>query len=79
MVFAITEHKHYKRCEYVKAEGRIDNYCVNELKAKFDEILEEGRSGIAFDVSDVGVFVADGYLLLLQTHKACKRANGKLV
>jgi anti-sigma B factor antagonist len=69
----------YKRCDYVKANGRIDTYTAPELEEKFNEILEAGKSGIVFDMNDVDFISSRGIWVLLETQKALKRAKGKLV
>jgi anti-anti-sigma factor len=79
MTFTITEHKSYKRCEYVKAKGRIDAHTASILKKKFDKILAAGKSGIVFDMEDVDFAATKGLWVLHDTHEACKRAKGKLV
>jgi anti-sigma B factor antagonist len=79
MIFAITEHKHYKHCDYVKVKGSIDEYTAQELKTKFDEILEVGTFRIIFDMSDVERIYKLGIFVLMQTNSACKSRSGKLV
>lgn len=69
----------YKRCDYVKAKGRIDTYTAPELEEKLNEILEAGKSGVVLDMNDVDFISSRGIWVLLETQKALKRAKGKLV
>lgn len=69
----------YKRCELVKAVGRIDSNTAPELEQAFNTILESGTSGIVFDMSEVNFISSRGLWVLLESQKACKRNRGKLV
>jgi anti-sigma B factor antagonist len=69
----------YKRCDVVKAEGRVDSNTAPELEKAFNEIIEDGKTGIVFDMQDVDFISSRGLWVLLETQKACKRGNGKLV
>jgi anti-sigma B factor antagonist len=69
----------YKRCDVVKAIGRIDSNTAPELEDAFNEIIDKGKTGIVFDMSEVDFISSRGLWVLLETQKACKRGNGKLV
>ncbi len=69
----------YKRCDLVRVSGRIDSHSAPELEATFNAVIEGGKSGIVFDMSDVGFISSRGLWVLLETQKACKKAGGKLV
>jgi anti-sigma B factor antagonist len=69
----------YKRCDVVKAEGRVDSNTAPELENVFNGIIDEGRTGIVFDMEDVDFISSRGLWVLLETQKACKRGNGKLI
>jgi anti-anti-sigma factor len=68
----------YKRCDLVKAEGRIDSNTAPKLEEAFNSILEAGKSGIVFDMGAVEFISSRGIWILLETQKLCKRAKGKL-
>jgi len=40
----------YKRCDLVKALGRVDSNTAPELEDAFNQILDSGRTGIVFDM-----------------------------
>ena len=69
----------YKRCDLVKAVGRVDSNTASELENAFNEVIESGKSGIVFDMSEVDFISSRGLWVLLETQKTCKRGNGKLV
>jgi anti-sigma B factor antagonist len=69
----------YKRCDLVKAVGRIDSNTAPDLENSFNEIIDGGKMGIVFDMSEVDFISSRGLWVLLETQKACKRGNGKLV
>jgi anti-anti-sigma factor len=69
----------YKRCDLVKAVGRIDSNTAPDLENAFNEIIDGGKMGIVFDMSEVDFISSRGLWVLLETQKACKRGNGKLV
>ncbi|HBX68016.1 MAG TPA: hypothetical protein DEH25_01125 [Chloroflexi bacterium] len=71
--------KQYKRCDLVKAVGRIDSNTAPELEKKFNEILDNGSSGVAFDMAEVDFISSRGLWVLLETQKTCKKNKGKLV
>jgi anti-sigma B factor antagonist len=69
----------YKRCDLVKAVGRIDSNTAPDLEKYFNEILDSGKSGIIFDMDEVDFISSRGLWVLLETQKACKKNRGKLV
>ncbi len=69
----------YKRCDVVWAEGRVDSNTAPELEKAFNEIIENGKMGIVFDMEKVDFISSRGLWVLLETQKACKRGNGKLI
>lgn len=69
-----------KRCDLVKATGRIDSATAPGLAEVFAEIHEEGRFRIVFDMSGVEFISSAGLRVLISTQKTCKRWNrGELV
>ena len=69
----------YKRCDLVKAIGRIDSNTAPDLEKFFNGILDNGKAGIVFDMDDVDFISSRGLWVLLETQKACKKNKGKLV
>jgi anti-sigma B factor antagonist len=69
----------YKRCDLVKAVGRIDSNTAPDLEKHFNDILDNGKSGIVFDMAEVDFISSRGLWVLLETQKACKKDKGKLV
>lgn len=69
----------YKRCDLVKAVGRVDSNTAPDLEKYFNEILDNGKSGIVFDMDEVDFISSRGLWVLLETQKACKKNKGKLV
>lgn len=69
----------FKRCDLVKAVGRVDSNTAPELEKAFNDILDSGRRGIVFDMGEVDFISSRGLWVLLETQKACKRGNGKLI
>jgi anti-sigma B factor antagonist len=72
--------KEYRRCDLVKAVGRVDSNTAPELKDAFEAITDDGRFRIVFDMSEVTFISSLGVWVLLETQKTCKRYNrGELV
>ncbi|MEJ2266860.1 MAG: STAS domain-containing protein [Anaerolineales bacterium] len=70
----------YKRCELVKADGRIDSYTAPELEEALNSVTANGTYKIVFDMSDVDFMSSKGWWVLIETQKKCKRYNrGELV
>jgi len=69
-----------KRCDLVKATGRIDSATAPRLAEVFAEIHEEGRFRIVFDMNGVEFISSAGLRVLISAQKTCKRWNrGELV
>jgi anti-sigma B factor antagonist len=69
----------YKRCDLVKAIGRIDSNTAPDLEKAFNHVIQGGKSGIVFDMSEVDFISSRGLWVLLETKKSCKKVNGRLV
>ena len=69
----------YKRCDLVKAIGRVDSNTAPDLEKAFNEIIDNGKSGIVFDMAEVDFISSRGLWVLLETQKTCKKSKGKLV
>lgn len=70
----------FKRCDLVKAVGRIDSSTAPQLADTFDAINEAGRFKIVFDMSEVDYISSAGLRVMINTQKTCKRWNrGEMV
>jgi len=69
----------YKRCDLVKAVGRVDSNTAPDLERAFNDIIDNGKSGIVFDMSEVDFISSRGLWVLLETQKVCKKNKGQLV
>lgn len=70
----------FKRCDVVKATGRIDSHSAPRLTDAFNAILNANRFQIVFDMSEVEYISSAGLRAMIDTQKACKRWNrGELV
>lgn len=70
----------YKRCDVVKMVGRVDSYTAPNLEDVLNNIINNGRYKIVFDMTDVDFMSSKGWWVLIETQKACKRYNrGELV
>ena len=65
--------KEFKRCDLVKAVGRIDSQTAPQLAAAFKVITDAGRYRIVFDMGDVGFITSAGLRVMIDTQKTCKR------
>lgn len=72
--------KQFKRCDLVKATGRIDSNTSPKLAETFDAIMKADRFRIVFDASEVDFISSAGLRVLINVQKSCKRWNrGELV
>ncbi|HEY5571577.1 MAG TPA: STAS domain-containing protein [Anaerolineales bacterium] len=70
----------YKRCEVVKANGRIDSYTAPELEEVLNQLTGNGKYKIVLDMSEVDFMSSKGWWVLIETQKKCRRYNrGELV
>jgi anti-sigma B factor antagonist len=70
----------FKRCDLVKATGRIDSHSAPQLADTFNAINEAGRFKIVFDMSGVEYISSAGLRVMINVQKVCKRWNrGELV
>jgi anti-sigma B factor antagonist len=71
---------HYKRCDVVKINGRIDSYTAPNLEEVLKSLTEKGHYKIILDLSEVDFMSSKGWWVLIETQKAAKRYNrGELV
>ncbi len=69
-----------KRCDLVKATGRIDSHTAPQLAEAFNAINEADRFKIAFDMSGVDYISSAGLRVMIDVQKTCKRWNrGEMV
>ena len=70
----------FKRCDLVRATGRVDSHTAAQLADAFDAINEAGRFKIVFDMSGVDYISSAGLRVMINVQKACKRWNrGEMV
>lgn len=63
----------YKRCDVVKASGRIDSNTAPNLAEGLSSIIEAGRFNIIFDMAEISFVSSKGWWVLIDTQKKCKR------
>ena len=69
-----------KRCDLVKATGRIDSQTAPQLDEAFGKITGDGRFRIVFDMSGVEFVSSAALRAMINAQKTCKRWNrGQLV
>jgi anti-sigma B factor antagonist len=64
-----------RRCDVVRAKGRVDSGTVSDLKAAFDSITEANRFKIVFNMEEVAFMSSAGLRQMIETMKTCKRFN----
>ncbi len=70
----------FKRCDLVKADGRVDSKTAPQLAKAFDAIIEADRFKIVFDMSGVEFVSSAGLRVMISVQKTCKRWNrGEMV
>lgn len=70
----------FKRCDLIKAMGRIDHQTAPQLEQAFRAIIENGRFRIVFDMSGVEFVSSAALRVMIVAQKTCKRWNrGELV
>jgi anti-sigma B factor antagonist len=70
----------YKRCDVIKATGRVDSSTAPSLEESMNAIVEGGRFKIVFDMSEVNFMSSKGWWVLIETQKKCKRyKRGEIV
>ena len=65
----------YKRCDMVKAAGRIDGSNSSGLEEIMNGITEADRFKIVFDMSEINFMSSSGWWVLVRAQKTCKRFN----
>ena len=72
MDFTVTE---YKRCNVVKASGRIDSYTAPEVESAFEKLIDKGQYSLVFDTSEITFISSAGWWALIRVQKKCKQLN----
>ncbi len=67
--------KHLKRCDLVKATGRIDTSTAPQLAEAFRATNDAGCFKIVFDMGGVEFISSAGLRVMIDTQKTCKRWN----
>lgn len=79
MTLAVTTQE-LRRCDIVRAKGRIDSGTVGELKKGFEAITKANRFKIVFNMEEIKFMSSAGLRQLIETMKTCKRFNrGNLI
>jgi anti-sigma B factor antagonist len=65
----------FKRCDLVKAIGRIDSQTAPQLESAFQDIMDANRFNLVFDLSEVSFVSSAGLRVMIAVQKACKRWN----
>ena len=65
----------FRRCDLVKATGRIDSNTAPQLAEAFGAINEMGRFKIVFDMSGVNYISSAGLRVMIDVQKTCRRWN----
>jgi anti-sigma B factor antagonist len=70
----------FKRCDMVQVTGRINSQTAPQLAEAFQEIQEQERFKIVFDMSEVDFISSAGLRVMIDVQKKCKRWNrGEMV
>lgn len=70
----------FKRCDIVKAKGRIDSSTATQLLDQFNALLDNGRYRLILNLEDVTFISSAGLRVLITVQKLCRRYNrGELV
>ncbi len=70
----------FKRCDLVKASGRINSQTAPQLAEAFKGLLDEDRFKIVFDMSQVDFISSAGLRVMIDVQKTCKLDNrGEMV
>jgi anti-sigma B factor antagonist len=70
----------FKRCDVIKAIGRVDSSTAPQLEEAMNSIVESGRFKVVFDMSEVNFMSSKGWWVLIETQKKCKRyKRGEIV
>ena len=65
----------FKRCDLVKADGRIDSATAPKLQDALTAITDVGRFKIVIDLAGTNFISSAGLRVLVNSQKNCKRYN----
>jgi anti-sigma B factor antagonist len=65
----------FKRCDLIKAIGRVDSNTASHLAEAFSAVNEAGRFKIVFDMSGVDYISSAGLRVMIDVQKTCRRWN----
>ncbi len=66
---------HYKHCDLLKVEGRVDSSTASQLDQELKKIMDDGRFKIVIDMSGLEFMSSAGLRVLINAQKTCKRYN----
>ena len=70
----------YKRCDLIKASGRINSQTAPQLAEAMKALTDQERFKIVLDMTDVDFVSSAGLRIMIDVQKRCKRWNrGELV
>ena len=70
----------FKRCDLVKASGRVNSQTAPQLAEAFKALQDENRFKIVFDMSQVDFISSAGLRVMIDVQKTCKSENrGEMV
>lgn len=67
--------KHYKHCDLLKIQGRVDSSTAPQLEQSLKNIMDDGRFKIVIDMSELEFMSSAGLRVLINAQKTCKRYN----
>jgi len=67
--------KHYKHCDLLKIQGRVDSSTAPQLEQGLKNIMDDGRFKIVIDMSELEFMSSAGLRVLINAQKTCKRYN----
>ena len=62
----------FKRCDLVKASGRLDSYTSPQFEEALNKLIEKGKHNIVFDASEITFVSSAGWWSLIRIQKAIK-------
>jgi anti-sigma B factor antagonist len=72
--------QHYKHCDLVKVQGRVDSFTAPKLSETLEKLNGEDRFKIVLDMSELEYMSSAGFRTLLIAQRNCKRYNrGEIV
>ena len=66
---------HYKHCDLLKVQGRVDSSTAPQLEDELKKIMDNGHFKIVIDLSEVDFMSSAGLRVLINIQKTCKRYN----